>query len=202
MRIGLTGSIAAGKSTLSRFFVSQDVALWDADRASREVVQPGRKALGEIVESFGSEILQEDGQLNRAMLGKIIFAQEEKRKRLNEIVHPAVFQDMRRSIQMAKEQGEKMIVLDIPLLFETDMQNEMDMVCLVYCEDDVRLRRLMARDELGEEEAKRRMASQMPQERKKELADYIIDNSGTPEETLKQAETLLRLWREEADRAV
>mgnify|MGYP003623864563 FL=1 len=78
----------------------------------------------------------------------------------------------------------------------------MDMVCLVYCEDDVRLRRLMARDELGEEEAKRRMASQMPQERKKELADYIIDNSGTPEETLKQAETLLRLWREEADRAL
>lgn len=203
LRIGLTGSIAAGKSTVSQFFQERGVALWDADQAARDVVQPGKPALGQIAEAFGGEMLKEDGQLNRKKLGALVFGDGEQLARLNAITHPFIYADMAGAIKAAEEREESIIVLDIPLLCETGRHREMDLVCLVYCEDEIRRKRLMERDGLSWKEADKRMASQMPQEEKRALADWVIDNSGSRADTLNQAALALDAWRtlvDEGDR--
>lgn len=199
LELGLTGSIAAGKSTVSDYLRAQGLTVWDADQAARDVVEPGREALAKIVAAFGPEMLLPDGGLDRKRLGAAIFAEEEKRLLLNAITHPAVKEDFQAARERALAAGTAILVADIPLLFEGGMEEGLDLVCMVYCDDEVRKRRLMERDGLTGEEAALRMACQMPQEEKRRRADVVIDNSGSREDTIRQVDALLAQWRAMAD---
>ena len=192
--IGITGGIASGKSTASNMVREMGFTVIDADYASRVVVEPGQKAYGEIIDQFGESILHEDGTLNREKLGAIIFTDEEKRKQLNRIVHPAVRTYMNEEREAAFERGEKIVFLDIPLLFESKLTHMVDKTVLIYVDQDVQLQRLMARNNLTEEQAKARINSQMPLSEKKALADEVIDNNMDIERTRSQLVSVLDKW--------
>ncbi len=185
--VGLTGSIATGKSTVSAMFAHQGARVIDADLLSREVVMPGQPAYARILEEFGSQIVQDDGSLDRKALGAIVFADPARRKRLEEITHPAIGARQQRILSVLDEEGFEGIVLwDAALLFETGGVSKMDKVVVVVADPETERRRLMARDGLSEADARARIASQMPIAEKALLADHVIDNSGTREETERQ----------------
>ena len=192
--IGLTGGIASGKSTVSAFLQDKGYTIIDADLAARMVVEVGQPAYLAIVEAFGKGILQENGQIDRAGLGAIIFNDQTKRNLLNGIVHPAVRSMMLSHKDEAIENGKQTIIMDIPLLFESDLTWMVDRTIVVTVEEDVQLSRLMKRNELTEEEAASRISSQLPLREKAEKADAVIDNNGSVEDTLKQVEELLAEW--------
>jgi len=192
--IGLTGGISSGKSTASTMFSTLHIPVIDADKVSREVVEPGKSAYHEIRRVFGQEIFKEDQTLNRKKLGAIIFADEEKRKQLNAIVHPAVRKEMLQQRDHYVEQGEKCVVLDIPLLFEGNLTSMVDKTIVVAVGEDVQLQRLMARDQLTIMEAKQRIKSQMPIREKVDLADAVINNNGSKIDSEKQLMMILKEW--------
>ncbi len=192
--IGLTGSIATGKSTISQRFEDYDIPVIDADKISRKVVEPGEKAYDKIVDAFGQEILHGDNMIDRKALGAIVFNDEEKRNTLNGIVHPAVREKMLEERDEYVAQGKKAVVLDIPLLFESELTHFVEKILVVYVDEDVQLDRLMERDESTEEEAKSRINSQMPVSQKAEKADAVITNNGTKQESYNQLEEILRKW--------
>ncbi|MEW4306474.1 dephospho-CoA kinase [Rossellomorea marisflavi] len=192
--IGLTGGIASGKSTVSAFLQDKGYTIIDADLAARMVVEVGQPAYLAIVEAFGKGILQENGQIDRAGLGAIIFNDQTKRNLLNGIVHPAVRSLMLSHKDEAIENGKQTVIMDIPLLFESDLTWMVDRTIVVTVEEDVQLSRLMKRNELTEEEAASRISSQLPLREKAEKADAVIDNNGSVEDTLKQVEELLAAW--------
>ncbi|HLQ97151.1 MAG TPA: dephospho-CoA kinase [Candidatus Dormibacteraeota bacterium] len=192
--IGLTGGISSGKSTVSTMFSTLHIPVIDADKVSREVVEPGKSAYHEIRRVFGQEIFKEDQTLNRKKLGAIIFADEEKRKQLNAIVHPAVRKEMLQQRDHYVEQGEKCVVLDIPLLFEGNLTSMVDKTIVVAVGEDVQLQRLMARDQLTIMEAKQRIKSQMPIREKVDLADAVINNNGSKIDSEKQLMMILKEW--------
>jgi len=193
--IGLTGGIACGKSTVAAMLAERGAFVVDADRTAREVVMPGEPALAEIVSVFGQAVIREDGTLDRRKLGEIVFADPDKRKRLEAITHPAIRERMWSRIRQAKaEDPARIVVADIPLLYETGQQGLYDGVLVVYVPRETQIRRLLARNpELTEAQARDRVNAQMDIERKKELADWVIDNSGGLESTGRQVEAL---WRE------
>ena len=192
--IGLTGGIASGKSTVSAFLQKKGYTIIDADLAARMVVEVGQPAYLAIVEAFGKGILQENGQIDRAGLGAIIFNDQTKRNLLNGIVHPAVRSMMLSHKDEAVENGKQTIIMDIPLLFESDLTWMVDRTIVVTVEKDVQLSRLMKRNKMTEEEAASRISSQLPLREKVEKADAVIDNNGSVEDTLKQVEELLTAW--------
>lgn len=179
MIIGLTGGIATGKSTVSNIIKSQGIPVVDADIISREVVMPDKEAYRKIVASFGEQILNDDKTINRAGLGEIIFNDSEKRTMLNEIVHPAVRNEMRRQADLYQRSGESLVVMDIPLLFESNLTHMVDRTWLVYAAPELQLQRLINRDHFSEKQALSRIHSQMPITEKKELADVVIMNNGS-----------------------
>ncbi|AMA73956.1 MULTISPECIES: dephospho-CoA kinase [Aneurinibacillus] len=191
MIVGLTGGIACGKSTISRMLAERDARIIDADIIAREVVRPGEEAWSLIVERFGRGILLDSEEIDRVKLGSIVFADEKARLALNDIVHPAVRQRMRQLTQEAQEEGVSLIVLDIPLLYESKLEYMVEKVIVVYCTPEQQLERLIKRNGFSAEEARRRIASQMPVEEKKLRADYVIDNSGTLKETEEQVDELM-----------
>lgn len=192
--IGLTGSIASGKSTVSLMFDDFDIPVIDADKISREVVKPGERAYEQIVDTFGETILREGKSIDRKKLGAIVFEDEEKRKALNSIVHPAVREKMLERRDVYVESGSKSVVLDIPLLFEGNLTNFVDKTIVVYVDEKVQLGRLMERDGYSEEEAHQRINAQMPVKEKAELADAVIDNNRSKHDSYQQLEALLREW--------
>lgn len=193
--IGLTGNIATGKSTVSEMFRNKhDIPVIDADLIAREVVEPGEKALAEIVHTFGETILLEDDSLNRQKLGGIIFKDNAKREQLNKIVHPAVRERMEEKKQALLTEGYNTIVLDIPLLYENNLTYLVDKTIVVYTDEMTQLKRLTKRNQLSQKEAKDRMKAQMDLERKKKLADAVIDNSNAITATEKQLQKLLESW--------
>jgi len=194
LRIGLTGGIASGKSTVSNMLRKRSIPIVDADVCAREVVEPGEAAYLQIVETFGRDILFPDGTIDRKQLGQIIFSDEEKRKRLNGIVHPEVRKRMLSKVTDFKNAGEKAVVLDIPLLIESRLTDWVDKVIVVYVPREVELTRLMERDHISQDAALMRMNAQMPLDDKKKYADVIIDNSGTISETENQLEVVLKDW--------
>ncbi|MFE1243636.1 dephospho-CoA kinase [Fictibacillus sp. NPDC058756] len=194
MIIGLTGGIATGKSTASLILSEQGIPVIDADIIAREVVMPGKEAYEKIVAFFGDDVLLSDKTLNRARLGEIIFNNSEKRLKLNEIVHPAVRSEMKKQAELHLSDGNPLVIMDIPLLFESKLTHMVDETWLIYTHPDLQLRRLMERDGYSEEQALSRIKSQMPIDEKKELADVVIENNGTKED-LKQK--LLRLLQED-----
>ncbi|WP_080844471.1 dephospho-CoA kinase [Cytobacillus gottheilii] len=192
--IGLTGGIASGKSTVSSMIKQMGFPIIDADIEARLAVEKGTEAYEEIVRHFGHDILNETAEIDRTKLGSIIFHAEKQRLKLNSIVHPAVRRQMLQKKEDAIQNGESLIILDIPLLFESKLQSMCDQTLLIYVDEQTQLERLMARNELSLQEAKARIQSQMPLADKKKLADDIIDNNGTIEETHQQLVSLLKKW--------
>jgi dephospho-CoA kinase len=184
--IGLTGGIASGKSTVSNFFKEMEITVVDADIESRLAVMKGESAYFKIIEEFGRDILLEDGEIDRQKLGAIIFHHAEKRQILNEIVHPEVRKRMRDQVDQSIKNSEEVVVLDIPLLFESKLTYMVDKTLLVYVDDETQLKRLIERNNLSVEDAEARIRSQMPLSEKIKLADAVIDNNGSIADTKKQ----------------
>lgn len=192
--IGLTGGIASGKSTVSNMLSDRGFTIVDADLAARVVVEPGEEAYGMVISAFGKEILAENGSINREKLGSIIFHDEEKRKLLNGIVHPAVREKMNDWKEDALAAGKNTIIYDIPLLFESKLTHLVNRSIVVMVDEKVQLQRLLARNKLTEMEAKARIASQLPLRDKIGLADAVIDNNGSLDETEQQVDQLIKKW--------
>jgi dephospho-CoA kinase len=193
--IGLTGGIASGKSTVSAMLEALKIPVIDADKIAREVVEVGQDAYKQIVVIFGEKILLENGEIDRAKLGAVIFNDEEKRKKLNSIVHPAVRERMNEQKNNYIQAGEKAVVLDIPLLFEGNLTNLVDKILLVYVDQDVQIERLMKRNDFTYEEAIARIRSQMPLKEKVSRSDEVINNNGSIEETRETLMSIIEKWR-------
>jgi len=195
MLIGLTGGIASGKSTVSSYIEEKGYSLIDADKIAREVVEIGEPAYNEIVEEFGSNILQEDKNINRKVLGNIIFNDEKSRQRLNSIIHPYIFKTIKLKVDELSDEN-KIVFLDIPLLFEQyDLWEEynirFDEIWLVYLNKKLQIERLIKRDKISKTEALRKIESQMPIDTKKTRSSKTIDNSGDVEYLKEQINKML-----------
>ncbi|WP_270169756.1 dephospho-CoA kinase [Paenibacillus sp. SYP-B4298] len=192
MKIGLTGGIACGKSTVGAMLVQLGAALVDADQVAREVVLPGEPALGKIVAAFGSEVLHADGSLNRGALGNIVFQNPGKRRELESIVHPAIRERMKEQIQQHEEQSPGIpVIADVPLLYETGQDKQYEQVIVVYIPRELQLKRLMERNpDLTKDQALGRIEAQLDIEEKRRRASWVIDNSGDIEATRLQVEAL------------
>lgn len=188
--LGLTGGIATGKSTAAAVFSRHQIPMVDGDIIAREVVQPQTPGLAAIVQEFGEEILQEDGSLDRVALAKIIFDSTEQRQKLDRLLDPFIRQAITEQIKQQKA-NYPLVVVDIPLLFEGHYEQEMDAVAVVYLPEEIQLQRLMKRNQLTLDEAKKRIQSQVPIEEKKKLADIVFDNSGSKDELTCQIERWL-----------
>jgi dephospho-CoA kinase len=178
LRVGLTGSIAVGKSYVTSVFEELGCHVLDADQTAREVVEPGSPGLHAVVESFGPGILNDDGTLNRGRLGELIFADEEQRQRLNAILHPFIIarqDEIMREWDARDPQG--IGIIDAALMIESGGYKRFDKLIVVHCRPEVQLERLMLRTGLSLEQAHQRIASQMSQEEKQKYADYLIDTS-------------------------
>lgn len=189
--IGLTGGIATGKSTVSKMFQKNNIPVIDTDKIARDVMEINHAAYLKVVAYFGIEILLPTGEINRKKLGEIIFDNKEKRERLNSIVHPEVKKVVLEEIKVYQGLGYEIVVVDVPLLFESKFDKLCDITIVVYVEEQIQYERLMKRDNLSFEEAKKRIEAQMKLSDKVKLADFIIDNSGTIKNTEKQFINLL-----------
>lgn len=194
MIIGLTGSIASGKSTVSRMLADMGFPIVDADLIARLVVEPGTDTLKEIEAVFGSQVILPEGALNRAKLGELIFNDPESRQQLNNIIHPAIRREMLRQRDAFLAEGHKNVILDIPLLFESKLFNFADRILVVSVSEQNQLMRLMERNGLTEKEALARIGSQLPMSEKEAGADAVIFNNGTIEETKQQLMHILNEW--------
>ncbi|KAI0289799.1 CoaE-domain-containing protein [Russula brevipes] len=180
--VGLTGGIATGKSTVSKQLAARGIPVIDADILARDVVRPGTRALSKIASTFGPDVLKEDGTLDRPKLGAIVFRDDEQRRRLNAIIHPAVRWAIALGILKCWLRGERFCVLDVPLLIETKIYQWVGKIVVVYCSAEIQLQRLMQRDKSTREDARTRLQAQLPIADKLEYADIVVDNSGTPAE--------------------
>jgi dephospho-CoA kinase len=192
--IGLTGGIATGKSTVARLLAARGAVIVDADVLAREVVEPGSPALAEIAAGFGDSVLTPDGALDRAALGAVVFADPAERRRLEAITHPRIAALMGERIAAGLASEAPLVVADIPLLFEGDRVGLVEGVLLVDIPEEVQLRRLMLRDGIAEAAARARVAAQMPLAEKRRRATWVIDNSGTPEETAARVAAWWERW--------
>jgi dephospho-CoA kinase len=190
LRIGLTGGIGSGKSTVSRLLGEHGAVVVDADVIAREVVAPGTPGLAAIVEAFGPTVLASDGSLDRPGLAAVVFADPEARRRLDGIVHPLV--RARAGELEAAAPADAVVVHDVPLLAETGQGSSYDLVVVVEADPAVRVARLVQRG-LTADDARARIAVQATDEQRRAIADVVLDNSGTPEQLAEQVE---RLWRD------
>jgi dephospho-CoA kinase len=179
--VGLTGGIAAGKSTVARSFAALGVPIVDADKLARDAVAPGSDGLAEIVAVFGPEVLLPDGNLDRKALGARVFADAGLRARLNAITHPRIAQLGAQRIAEHGKAGANYVIYEAALIVENNLQRAMNALVVVSVDPVVQLARLIKRDGLTQSEAEARIAAQMPLEKKLEVADYVVDNSGEPE---------------------
>ena len=195
--IGLTGGIATGKSTVSAFLINAGAVIIDADRIARQVVKKGSPAYRDIIKNFGETILLPDGEINRSALGDIIFNDPQKKQLLNSIVHPHVRKEQNRQLKdLEKNDPDATVILDIPLLMETQTDRDLSEVIVVYAPEHIQITRLMQRDGISKADALARVRSQMPIEEKKERATIVIDNSGTRENTRKQTLKIFQRLKE------
>ncbi len=198
LKIGLTGNIASGKSSVARVWEELGATVIDADKLARQAVEPGTPALEAIAEEWGEKVLDEQGGLDRAALREIVFRDPKARARLEEIVHPAVRALRDEEYRRAEEQGDGIVVADIPLLFEAGLVGEFDVVVLVDAPEEVRQERLVRDRALDPEEARSMIAAQMPSELKRARADIVIENTGTLTELNERARDV---WRQLQERA-
>jgi dephospho-CoA kinase len=177
--VGLTGNIGSGKSTVAQMLSERGATIIDADVLARRAVEVGTAAYDRIVSRWGSEIVAPDGQLDRAALRRVVFADHEQLEELNQIVHPEVERLRNRLVEQARKRGDRVVICDIPLLFERHMTDRVDRIILVDAHRAVRLERLVKDRGLRETEAMDMIAAQMPAELKRARADYVVDNDGT-----------------------
>lgn len=189
-RIGLTGGVGSGKSTVASLLADKGALVIDADALAREVVAPGSEGLREIASTFGPDVLAPDGSLDRQALAAIVFADDEARARLNAITHPRIA--ARTAQLMSTAEPGQVIVHDVPLLVENNLAPAYDLVVVVEADEIVRLDRLAARG-MPADEARRRMASQASDDQRREVADVVIDNSGSLDQLTSAVE---RLWQQ------
>ncbi len=197
LRVGLTGSIGVGKSFVASLFSELGCHVLDADQTAREVVMPGSRGLMAITQAFGDEIVNPDGTLNRKQLATVVFANEEKRQRLNHILHPFIIARQDEILnEWEAEDPDGIGIVDAALMIESGGYRRFDKLIVVHCRPEVQLERLMLRDKLSRDEAQRRIDSQMPQEEKQKFADYLIDTSDgfelTKEQTVRVYQQLIR----------
>ncbi|HCV7764887.1 TPA: dephospho-CoA kinase [Staphylococcus aureus] len=188
--IGLTGGIASGKSTVSELLSVFGFKVVDADKAAREAVKKGSKGLAQVREVFGDEAIDENGEMNRRYMGDLVFNHPEKRLELNAIIHPIVRDIMEEEKQEYLKQGYN-VIMDIPLLFENELENTIDEVWVVYTSESIQMDRLMQRNNLSLEDAKARVYSQISIDKKSRMADHVIDNLGDKLELKQNLERLL-----------
>ncbi|HDI0898759.1 TPA: dephospho-CoA kinase [Staphylococcus aureus] len=188
--IGLTGGIASGKSTVSELLSVFGFKVVDADKAAREAVKKGSKGLAQVREVFGDESIDENGEMNRRYMGDLVFNHPEKRLELNAIIHPIVRDIMEEEKQEYLKQGYN-VIMDIPLLFENELENTVDEVWVVYTSESIQMDRLMQRNNLSLEDAKARVYSQISIDKKSRMADHVIDNLGDKLELKQNLERLL-----------
>ena len=181
--IGLTGGIATGKSAVARFLEEQGAVVIDADQLSREAVSPGSRALEHIVALFGVDMLLPDGGLDRKRLGRVVFADADKRRNLEEILHPEIRRLAEERIASLAAEGQRVVFYMAPLLIESGASDRVDEIWVVTVRPEVQRERLMLRDGIGREEAERIISSQMPLAEKERHGRIVIDNSGTQEQT-------------------
>ncbi|MBO2782907.1 dephospho-CoA kinase [Staphylococcus aureus] len=188
--IGLTGGIASGKSTVSELLSVFGFKVVDADKAAREAVKKGSKGLAQVREVFGDEAIDENGEMNRRYMGDLVFNHPEKRLELNAIIHPILRDIMEEEKQEYLKQGYN-VIMDIPLLFENELENTVDEVWVVYTSESIQMDRLMQRNNLSLEDAKARVYSQISIDKKSRMADHVIDNLGDKLELKQNLERLL-----------
>ena len=189
-KIGLTGGIASGKSTVLTYFKDKGIPYIDADIVAREIVEPGTEGLKAIVDTFGSNVLQDDGTLNREALGAIVFHNEEKRQLLNSCLKIHIRNRIMELTAQYEQRNRPVLIYDIPLLIEGEWYTIMDEVWLVYVNEITQIERLMSRNGYTREDAIARINSQMRLDDKRAYADVIIDNNGTPSDLTAQLNTI------------
>ena len=194
--VGLTGGYASGKSTVAKMFVELGATLIDADKLAREVVKPDKQAWFEIVAHFGKGILLKNREIDRKALGEIVFGSDAERERLNAIVHPRVLDEELKAIEEIKGRGlDAILILSVPLLIESGHYRQCDKIVVVTVDRDTQIKRLMERDGFSREESVRRISAQMPLSEKVTYADFVIDNSGSGQETELQVKEVFKELR-------
>ena len=196
LRVGLTGGIASGKSTVARLLHERGCAIIEADLLAHEYLQPENPVSREVIREFGAGILDASGKIDRAKLGELVFGHAEKIERLNAIIHPHVLKEIAHRLQELKRNGETDIAVVVAALHvETGYYKTFDRLAVAWCRPEQQLERLINRG-LSREQAERRIASQMPMEEKRRLADDQIDCSGTLQETTRQVDEALARWKQ------
>ena len=194
MRVfGLTGNIGSGKSTVAAMLREAGIPVLDADRISREVTAPGGRAYDAVVQAFGRGILRDDGSIDRKLLGEIVFSDPGSRERLEKVTHPAIFEAMKEAIAGLGREGHPAAVVEAALIHETGRKGLFEAVISVTCDRETAISRLAARDGMPRGQAEARLRAQMDAGRKAGVSDYVIDNSGSVEETRRQVELLSRV---------
>ena len=190
MILGVTGGIASGKSTVSAYLKSKGIPIVDADAISKKVVGKNTKGAKMLEKEFGSMFFT-DGRLERTRLARYCFATKERTEKLNAIMHPLILDEMDKQTEFYRSQGAKIIILDAPLLIESGLTKKCDKVVVVTCSQRTRVQRAIKRSNISKLEVMRRMERQLPDEERKRYADFVIDNSGTLEKTLAQADKII-----------
>ena len=184
LKVGLTGSIAVGKSYVVSVLAELGCVTFDADKIAHSVMEPGRPAYEDIVREFGASVLAREGPIDRQKLGAIVFANEAQRRRLNEIVHPRVIEEQNRLLRDAEAKNpDGIAIIDAALMIESGGYKRFDKLIVVYCDRQTQIERLMLRNRITREDAEQRVAAQMSSDEKRAYADYQIDTSGTFDET-------------------
>ncbi len=200
--LGVTGGVASGKSSVMRFLKRCGATVFSADEAARAVLSSARLA-GDIAAAFGPEILLPDGTLDRAALGKKIFADADARKRLESLTHPPILRLLHAQIETARYESSQgsIIAIEVPLLFETNLSEWFDRIALVDASETIQIERLRLRNGLSEAEARQRLAAQWPAARKRPLADYLLDNNGPAQDLEAAVQNVIRRLTDEFDAA-
>ncbi len=195
LKIGLTGGIGSGKSTVATLLAERGFEIIDADQIARDVVEPGRPALAELAEAFGEDIIRPDGTLDRGGLARRAFTDAERTQLLNSITHPRIREETARRFAEAEEAGRRSVVYDMPLLIDQGLQKKMDLTVVVDVDIEKRVERVVARRGLAEDDVRRRIAAQVSDDVRIAAADVIIDNNGTLADLAPQVKDLVQKIR-------
>lgn len=191
--VALTGGIASGKSVAAQVLEELGCAIHHADQIAHELMEPEKPAWKKIVTHFGQEILNKDNTINRTQLGTIVFSDEKKRRFLNRIIHPLVFEKKRETVDILEKEGRyKIFISEAALTIEAGFADFFDKIILVYCKEDIQIKRLMERDQISHPEAMKKIKSQMNPREKMNYADYTINTSGSLGSTVEQTERVYR----------
>ena len=191
LEVGLTGGIACGKSAVRHRFEDKGVPTLDADTVVHRLFEPDTAVTQELASRFGERILASDGAVDRKALGAIVFRDDSQREQLEAIVHPRVFEAIDAFFTAARNNDDPVAVVDAALMYETGSHERYDRIVVAYCPRDLQKQRLKSRDNLSDEQAERRISAQMPVDEKRARADFVIDTSGTMDETLSRTDAVL-----------